>query len=124
VAFPVAEHLIDAAERELGIRLLPAHRARLARDNGGEVVCDEDCWQLHPVWDNSDRRRAARTASHIVYETREARKWKTFPPDGIAVAADGTGNRLVFRPAAGRIECWDHETGECSPADIDWGEHP
>jgi hypothetical protein len=121
VAFPVVEHLIEAAERELRTKLLPEHRARLARNNGGEVECEGDVWQLHPVWDDTDRKRAARTASHIVHETLEARAWKNFPPDGIAIAADGMGNVLIFRAAAGRIEYWDHETGERSPADIEWG---
>lgn len=50
MAFPAPEHLIEAAERQLGVRLLPDHRARLAINNGGEIVCDGDVWQLHPVW--------------------------------------------------------------------------
>jgi hypothetical protein len=120
VAFPVSEHLIETAERELGTQLLPEHRARLARNNGGEVECEGDVWQLHPVWDDTDRKRAARTTSHIVHETREARRWNSFPSDGIAVAEDGSGNRLVFRRGAAGFELWDHETGECSPVNVDW----
>ena len=120
VAFPVSEHLLRAAEQELGVSLLPAHRARLARNNGGEVECVDDVWQLHPVWDDTDRKRAARTASHIAHETREARRWKNFPSDGIAIAGNGTGDRLLFRRDAGVVEFWDHETGECSPVDVDW----
>src|SRR3954454_21988153 len=74
--FPVEEARIEVAERELGRRLPPELRQRLMRDNGGEVTAmpvredqQEDFdphWDLHPVWDDSDRRRASRTASHIV----------------------------------------------------------
>lgn len=120
MAFPVAEHLIEVAERELGTRLLPEHRARLATDNGGEVVCEGEDWLLRPVWDDTDRRTAARTTNHIVHETREAREWGTFPRDAIAIASNGSGDLIVVRAGSARMERWDHETGECSPVDIDW----
>jgi hypothetical protein len=120
VGFSVSENLIEAAEGELGARLLPEHRARLAANNGGDVICDGEQWQLYPVQDVTDRRRAARTANHIVYETREAREWDRFPRDGIAIASHGSGVLLIFRPLRGRIELWDHETGECVPVDVQW----
>jgi SMI1 / KNR4 family (SUKH-1) len=120
MAFPVSEQRIEAAERELGRRLLPEHRARLQRNNGGEVACDDDAWQLHPVWDDSDRRTIARTTGHIVHETEEALNRVNFPSDAIAIASDGSGNLLVVRFGSPRVERWDHETGECSPVSVDW----
>jgi hypothetical protein len=81
--FPIDEERIERAERELGRRLPSELRPRLMRDNGGEIAAmpvakeqrrDFDpYWDLHPVWDDSDQRRAARTASHIVREAAEAR---------------------------------------------------
>jgi hypothetical protein len=121
MAFPVSEQRIEATERELGRRLIPEHRARLRRNNGGEVECGEDTWQLHPVWDDSDRRTIARTTSHIVHETEEAMATVSFPSDAIAIASDGCGNLLVVRFGSSRVERWDHETGECSLVVVDWG---
>jgi hypothetical protein len=121
MGFPVSEERIEAAERELGTRLLPQHRTRLIRDNGGEVLCEDDgCWQLHPIWDDTNRRTIARTTNHIVHETREAQQWGNFPPGAIVVASDGCGNHLVLRPGNTRLELWDHETGACSPVEVDW----
>jgi hypothetical protein len=121
LAFPVSEQRIEAVERELGRRLLPEHRARLRRDNGGEVLADGDTWRLHPVRDDSEPRTLARTSSDIVHETREALSWPSFPSDAIAIASDGSGNLLVFRFGSSQVERWDHETGECSPVAVDWG---
>ena len=75
---------------------------------------------MHPVWDDTDRRTIARTTGHIVHETKEARECAGFPEDAIAIASDGSDNHLVVRSANARVELWDHESGECSPADIDW----
>ena len=99
MAFPVDQERIEAAEHKLGQRLPEDLRARLRDDNGGEIVAEllEDAagdfdpdWELYPVWDDTDRRRAARTASRIVHETREARAWPRFPSnrgqwDGVTV---------------------------------------
>jgi cell wall assembly regulator SMI1 len=77
--FAVSEERVALAERELGRRFPRQLRQRLMRDNGGEVtaapVGDEAAadfdpyWELHPVWDDGNRKRAARTASHVVRET-------------------------------------------------------
>ncbi len=128
VAFPVDETRIDAVELELGQRLSEDHRARLRENNGGEVTADlveadfardfDPDWELYPVWDDSDRRRAARTARHIVHETTEARSWPGFPADAVAVAGNGTGDQLIVR--GGAVEWWDHETGETRAVRVSW----
>lgn len=120
MAFPTSERRIEDAERELGRRLPDEIRARLLRNNGGDLRVDGEVWQLHAVWDESDRRTAARTSSHVVHETREARLWSSFPGSAIAIASDGSGDLLVLRADSMRVEWWRHETGECSPVDVDW----
>jgi len=107
------------AERQLGRSFPRPLRARLARDNGGEVEADGDDWTLHPVWDPTDRKRMARTAGHVVRETGQAREWSGFPADAVSIAANGTGDRLILRSGSDRVELWDHETGESSPVDVD-----
>lgn len=106
MAFPVDEAAVMAEEEQLGRRLPGELRARLMRDNGGEVRAADDIWQLHPVFDRSDRRRIARTAGHILRETESAKKWWGFPDDAVAVAANGTGNQLVLLPGDDRVHRW------------------
>jgi hypothetical protein len=100
------------------------------RENGGEITAmplrehdqaDFDpYWELHPVWDDSDRRRAARTASHIVGEAAEARAWPRFPDGAIAVASNGTADRLIVLPDADDFLYWNHEDGSTLPVRIRW----
>jgi len=118
--FPVDESRIVEAEKQLGRRLPDELRARLLRSNGGEIEVEGDTWTLHPVWDPTDRKRMARTANHIVTETRLARTWPGFPPDAVSIAMNAYGDRLIVRPGSDEIELWDHETGECSPVMIQW----
>jgi cell wall assembly regulator SMI1 len=130
VPFPPDEERVARAERELDRRLPPELRERLMRDNGGEIAAmaldardqaDFDpCWELHPVWDDSDRRRAARTASHIVGEAAWARAWPRFPDGAIPVASNGTGDRLIVLPDSDGFLHWNHADGSTSPVWIRW----
>lgn len=124
MAFSVEESRIGRAEAALGRDLPPEYRVRLLRDNGGEVEASselgDDDWQLYPVWDDSDRKRAGRTANHVVRETSEAREWNGFPDDAIAIASNGTGDRLVVLADADEVHWWDHETGQTYVASVDW----
>ena len=128
--FPVNEERVVAAEEELGRCLPDELRHRLMRDNGGEVEAAaprqgaeehfDPHWELHPVWDDSDRKRAARSASHIVRETAEARGWDRFPAEAIAIASNGTGDRLILRPGSDELALWDHETGQVLAVRVSW----
>lgn len=118
--FPVDDSLIRAAEEELGRRLPETLRLRLARSNGGEITTDDDDWILHPVADPSDRKRLARTASHIIRETKRAREWRSFPEGAIAIAANGGGDLLIVLPGSDEVALWDHETGDHQPASVQW----
>lgn len=111
------ESRVRDAEALLGRALPAALRARLLRDNGGEVECDGAAWRLFAVWDPTDRRTARKTASHVVAETRAAAAWRGFPPGAIAIAEDGSGDLLVVPAGTDTIAIWQHETGELVPAD-------
>ena len=128
--FPADEARIEEAERELGRRLPTELRERLMRDNGGEITAVplredqhanfEPDWELHPVWDDSDRRRAARTASHIVRELDQARSWPGFPEGAIPFASNGTADRLVVTADSDDLMYWDHEQGGTFRVRIRW----
>ncbi len=119
--FPVEVALIHEAERQLGRKLPMDLRVRLHRENGGEIRALGDMWRLFPVFDASDRRRVARTANHVVRETRVARERAGFPEGAIAIAEDGGGDLLIVRAGSDEVEFWDHETGESRVVDVDWG---
>lgn len=91
----------------------------MARANEGEVESLQDSWQLHPIADTSDRNRLARTASHVVRETLSMLEWPRFPRNAVAIAANGTGDRLVLLREGGALKesvyCWSHETGAIEP---------
>ncbi len=113
--FPTTDDRIDAAEKVLAIKLPWAWRDRLLRANGGEL---DGGWQVFPVQDTSDRKRAGRTANHLVHENATARGWPGFPAEAVAIGEDGSGNYLVLLRSGSALElgeqvyCWDHETGE------------
>jgi hypothetical protein len=113
--FDLAESFVLAAERQLGARLPESYRKALCRANGGELEVSDEDWQLYPIADTSDRKRAARSANHILKETEACREWAHFPPEALAIAGNGSGDQLVFLrrndvfdPAVLR---WSHESG-------------
>lgn len=120
MAFPVADRFIVAAEQMLGRQFPEPLRSRLARSNGGEIEAGNDDWVLHPVRDDSDRKRLARSANDISRETELARRWSCFPPDAVAVATNGTGDLLVLIPQSDNVHLWDHETGQLSTIEVEW----
>ena len=95
--------------------------ARLLRANGGSIEADGEEWILHPVFDDSDQRRATRTAEDIVRATPAAKQWREFPLDSVSVAENGMGDLLILRPSAdraafdGAVFVWEHETGDVRP---------
>lgn len=121
MAFPTTEAHIEAAERELGVKLPREYRARLIARNGGELSTAGDDWRVFPVFDPTDRKTAGRSANHIVLETGKAREWEGFPKSAVAIASNDAGDFLVLMPAgaSGRlnpqVQLWNHETRKCSP---------
>jgi len=120
--FPVDAKFIDEAERKLGVTFPSMFRGRVMKDNGGDIEAGDDDWQLFPFFDNSDRKRIARTANDVVRETTKAREWPAFPPGAVAIASNGTGDLLVFLPKDGapselapEVHRWSHENGTTEP---------
>jgi dipeptidyl aminopeptidase/acylaminoacyl peptidase len=117
--FPTTLQYINEAEQQLGVLFPESFRSHLLKSNGGEVEYEDDSWEIFPVFDKSDRKRMARTANHIVNETRQARSWSGFPPNAVAFCSNGTGDRLVFIPdqstaqqLSNTVYLWDHETAQ------------
>jgi hypothetical protein len=116
MGFPIADEQIAMTEAELGAALPATYRAAMKRNNGGEVETDEDIWFLHPILDNSDRKRISRSANHILRETKVALEWGGYPENGLCIGHNGSGDLLLFLNKDGKIDdkvyIWRHETGE------------
>ena len=116
--FQTSESFVAAAETQLGMQFPASLRSHLIADNGGELDLDDDTWWLFAVADNSDRKRLARSANHIVRETAKARTWSGFPAKAVAIAHNGSGDCLILLPNEAdptrldsALYLWDHETG-------------
>lgn len=94
--------------------------------NGGTVEVDGDTWELFPIRDQSNRKLLARTAGHVLRETKAAREWPKYHENALAIASDGGGNLLVmFQEGAGfepQIFIWNHEDGSLEMAAKDFEE--
>jgi hypothetical protein len=119
--FPIDPKEIQKTETKLGVTFPLGFKARMSKNNGGELDVDGDFWQLVPFLDSTDRKRLARTCNDIARETKSACESRGFPQDAFVIASDGGGNYLFLRPSAEsaktlgeNIYQWDHETGEVS----------
>ncbi len=117
--FPVDIKYITATEQKLGVKFPPSYVTRMVKSNGGEVETPPDAWSLYPIFDTSDKKRLKRTCNDVVRETAAAKEWPDFPPDAVAIGANGCGDQLVLIPRAdapdllgSEVYWWDHETGE------------
>lgn len=116
--FPLNIRFIKKAEERLGRNLPHAYKARMLRENGGELLTGTDCWQLFPILDDSDRKRLKRTCNDIVYESKQATNRPGFPKDAVAIGTNGGGDLLVLLAEPGSnqfgdaVLWWDHETDE------------
>ncbi|MHA6262370.1 SMI1/KNR4 family protein [Arenibacterium sp. CAU 1754] len=114
--WPVDEQYVVECERNLGISLPKSYRASMIAENGGEVICDNDTWKLHPIWDKSDKKRLKRTANDVLRETKAMRAWSGWPDSAVCIAGNGTGDALLFLANGSDCETaihrWNHETGQ------------
>ncbi|WP_092047937.1 SMI1/KNR4 family protein [Planctomicrobium piriforme] len=117
--FPLSEQFVKEAEAKLGMRFPSEYVAKMMKANGGEFQTQSDEWELYPILDSSDKKRLARTFNDVVRETLAARNAYGFPPDAVAIGANGCGDHLVLLPQqdsaaflGNAIYWWDHETGE------------
>jgi hypothetical protein len=96
--FPVDIKYITETERKLGVKFPPSYVTRMVTSNGGEVQTPPDAWILYPIFDTSDKKRLKRTCNDVVRETQAASNWPEFPPDAVAIGANGSGDQLVLIP--------------------------
>jgi hypothetical protein len=114
--FNIAERFIRAAEEELGAPLPHSYRQAMMASNGGEVAAHDDVWMLHPIFDKSDRKRLSRSSNDILRETRMMKDWPDWPENAVAIADNGTGDKLLFlregRLYQPEVYVWLHDTGD------------
>ena len=123
MGLPTNEDAIKAAEDQLGRSLPTALRERLLRNNGGDILIEWDGdgeeWQLHPVFDDSDRETTRRSANHLVREQETAREWPRFPAEAISIATQD-GDHLILLPEDDEPKLWLHETGDVEAVEVVW----
>ena len=112
----LAERFIGAAEEKLGAPLPHSYRQAMMASNGGEVTAYDGVWSLYPILDTSDRKRLSRSCNDILRETRVMCDWPGWPENAVAIADNGTGDKLLFlregrlyQPA---VYVWLHDTGD------------
>lgn len=119
MAFPIDIKYIIETEQELGLAFPDNFKSKMAQVNGGELMTEDDDWQLFPFFDKSDNKRISRTCNNIILETNQAKQWENFPVNGIAIGSNGCGDLLLLLPTkednrklSDEIFMWFHETGE------------
>ena len=116
VPFDLDERFVIAAEQKLGASLPYSYRQAMMASNGGEVVAYDDVWNLYPILDTSDRKRLKRSCNDILHETKCMCGWPGWPENALAIASNGTSDRLALLKVNRRYEptiyAWLHDTGE------------
>ena len=130
--FPVDAKWITQTEEKLGVRFPASFVTAMSKMNGGFVRTRIDHFDLFPFLDASDRKRIQRTCGSIDRETATARKdWCGFPPNAVAIGANGGGDLLVLIPMPDHpdtlrhsVYWWDHEPGEIDQVADDFSDLP
>ena len=117
--FPLNEDELKKTEKEIGAELPTSYREAMMKDNGGSVDVRNDDWDLFPVRNQSSRKLIARTANHILRETKSAREWRGYPESALAIGGNGSGDLLVFIKEGSifnpEVVIWGHEDGSLEP---------
>ncbi|XLS28888.1 SMI1/KNR4 family protein [Flavobacteriaceae bacterium M23B6Z8] len=113
--FPVDQEYIKETELELDVKFPSEFKSRMSKANGGELFMPNFEFELYPFFDKTDRKRISRTCNHIGLETKNVREWDGFPEYGIAIGADGFGNKLILTHKGDgnltdELYLWNHET--------------
>ena len=116
VPFDLNEEYVVQTEAKLGAKFPQSYRLAMMAANGGEVATEDEDWVLYPILDSSDKKRLSRTCNDIVAETASCLDWPQFPSQAVAIANNGSGDRLVFLKKGEGFEpavyLWSHETGQ------------
>lgn len=114
--FKLNEIYVVKAEKILGARLPECYRLAMMNNNGGEVLAVDDDWLIHPIFDQTDRKRIARTCNHIISVTKSMSGWPGWPSNALAIAHNGSGDALIFlqngTEFSPEVYLWNHENGE------------
>lgn len=125
--FPVEEKFIEKAEQELGVRFPDSFRQKMMANNGEGVEVETDYFELHPIYDTSNKKRIKRTCNSIVHETKTAHEQYRLPGNLIVIGNNGGGDVLVYQAREDgsldpTIYWFDHETEELVFAASDFSE--
>ncbi|MGB7336338.1 MAG: SMI1/KNR4 family protein [Salaquimonas sp.] len=124
--WPVSEIYVEDCESALGFTFPDNYRIAMINQNGGTVVCDGDTWNLHPIWDKSDKKRLKRTSNDVARETNSMASWTGWPSNAACIAANGTGDVLLFLGGSSShddaVYRWSHETGKTKKVVNDFSE--
>ena len=114
MAFNLEEQYVLETENALGATLPDTYRLAMMTNNGGTVDAVDEDWELIPIRDASDKKRLARSCNDIVTETASFREWSGFPTGAVAIAANGSGDCIVFIREGDKFHpqphIWSHET--------------
>jgi hypothetical protein len=115
--FPIEEKYIVETEQHLGRKLPAWYRDRMMKDNGGEYMACDDCWDLYPIFNKMSPKLMSRTCNHVIKETESAKEFPDFPKDALAIAGNGTGDQLILLPINDKdfhetVNIWYHDSGE------------
>ena len=126
--FELEERFVIAVEQELEASLPYSYRRAMMMSNGGRVLAYDDVWDLYPILDTSDRKRLKRSCNDILHETEFMRDWPGWPEHALAIASNGTADRLVLLKAdrwyVPTIYLWLHDTVELVEVADDFSELP
>jgi len=107
--FPVDAKWITQTEQKLGVRFPASFVTAMSKMNGGSVRTYIDQFELFPFLDAFDRKRIQRTRGSIDRETATVRKdWYGFPPDAVAIGANGGGDLLILIPMPDHPDTLQH----------------
>src|SRR5687768_2475497 len=98
MSFPLDIKYIRETEKELNVEFPESFISKMLNENGGEISTEEDFWEVYPFADKSNQNTISRTCNDIIYETKEAQKWKHFPTNAIAIANNGLGDQMILLP--------------------------
>ena len=119
MAFPIDVKYIEESEKELGLLFPESFKQKMMKCNGGELIYNDNDWQIIPFFDKVDKKRISRTCNHIIRETNEAKQWSGFPNNAITIGYDSYGNKLILLPKRlnkkklqETIYEWNHKTGK------------
>ena len=126
--FPIEEKFIKETEDKLNVTFPFSYRNKMLEQNGGELIIEDEDWQLIPFLDKSDKKRIARTCNDIVKETNSGKESYGFPNNAIAIGQNGCGDYIVFLKSNennklnNAVYIWSHEDGNAEEIAKDFSE--